>query len=474
MYASNCLLPYNGSMNHGSGQKNFTSLPPNIIKPLDSENKKKNFLQILLEVDLFTHMFLLLFIIILVFLYVANENNKAKLNRASLENHIATNSAHIIAAPKLSNESLYINQKVVFIDKKYFNIPEKFILTMNGPIKKEVFGYLPYWMIQNLDDIDTRTLTSVSYFGLEVNGDGQIVNRAQNDGFSPYDTWQNDIKLKNFLTKIKKNKTKIFVTFKSFDNDAIKKIATSPESSQNFIQTILYQVNSHSLDGVNIDFEYSGGVDKEIRDKFSVLMSSLNDALKSQNQNTALTISVYVTAATIPQLWDIPYIANHSDSVVIMGYDFFTPQSSSAGPVAPISGYENSLTGMINNFLEQIPPDKITLAVPYYAYDWTTENQGKNSKAVLGVNASTLSFAEAKDMSQGKNVIWDNDSQTPWYSYVDRVGQIHVVHFENIRSLGAKYDLVNTKNLHGIGIWALGLEGNDTETTQLIIDKFTH
>ncbi len=454
---------------------NFTPLQKRILYSKENPKKKENIFEVLLGVDLFTHLLLLFLLISFIFIYVANEQMKQKQQQAASENHIASNSARIVAAPQdYSSTSLYINQKVLSIDQKYFNLPNKFLLTMNGPIKKEIFGYLPYWMMQNLADIDMRTITSLSYFGLDLSGDGQIVNKTHDDGLNPYDIWQNNIQLKNFLAKAKQNKTKIYLTFKSFDNNVIKKIATTPESSQNFIQGVLYQVNSHNLDGVNIDFEFTGAIDKDLRDKFSILMGSLNDALKEQNPNTSLTISVYVTAATISQLWDIPYLSNHSDHIIVMGYDFFTPQSGSAGPVAPISGYENSITGLINNFIEQIPPDKIILAVPYYAYDWTTENQSKNSKAVLGVNANTLSYVQANDMARGKNVIWDEESQTPWYSYVDGVGQIHVVHFENIRSLGSKYDLVNKKNLYGIGIWALGLEGNDSETTQLIIDKFSH
>ncbi len=453
--------------------KNYTPLRDSILK--QAMRKKRNLLQVLVELDIFSHIVLFIAIIILVVYYVLTKQKNESTQQLSLKNSSATNSAQaVVAAPPLStNNSLYINQQLVAVDKKYFIIPEKFILTLRGPIKKETFGYLPYWMVENLDSIDIRTITTLSYFGLEVNADGQIANGVQKDSFDPYYIWQNDIRLKNYLDRARKNKTKIFLTFKSFNNEAIKKIVTSQSSSQRFLETVLYQVNSHNLDGVNIDFEYDGGLEKEIRDKFSILMSSLNDALKSQNPNTALNISVYVTAATISQLWDIPYLASHSDNIVIMGYDFFTPKSSSAGPIAPLSGYSNSLSGLINNFLEQVSADKIILAVPYYAYDWTTENHNKNAKAVLGINASILSYAEANELTTGKNVLWDEDSQTPWFSYVDQVGQIHVVHFENIRSLGTKYDLVNKKNLRGVGIWALGFGGNDNQLNQLLIDKFT-
>jgi len=454
---------------------NFTPLRDSLFKQSNSANKKGDFLQVILKLDLYVHFFLIIFIVTLGFLYISNQKMQEKNKPPLLENSTAKNSAQaVIAAAINSPNSVYINQQIVFVDKKYFNLPEKFILTMNGPVKKEIFGYLPYWMVENLDNIDARIITSLVYFGLEVGADGQIINDLQKDSFNSFDIWQNDSRLKNFISQTKKNKTKIILTFKSFNNDVIQKLVTSSESSQKFLETVLYQVNSRNLDGVNIDFEYTGNADIMIRDKFSVLMSTLNKALKSQNPNSTLTISVFASAATSSQVWDIPYLAAHSDNIIVMGYDFFTPNSISTGPIAPMSGYNSSLVGMLNNFLEQIPPEKIILAVPYYGYDWITENQNKNAIVIKNTNTKALSYSEVNDMAIGKSVNWDNESQTPWFSYIDLESQIHVVHFENVRSLGAKYDLVNKKKFAGVSIWALGFEGNDMKLTQLLIDKFTH
>lgn len=446
---------------------------PTNYTPIEVEYpKKRNIMQLLVELDLATHAFIMILIASLFFGYFLNEKNKEdKIVAQKLSNQ---NSTQAIIASSNDKNSLYIGQQIVVVNKKYFNISDDFHLTMNGPIKKDVFGYLPYWMVDNLDGIDTRTLTSLSFFGLEVNKNGKIINEMQSDLNKPYYIWQNNPKLKTFLEKAKKNKVKIFVTFKSFNNDTIEKLVSSSVASQDFIDTILYQVNSHNLDGVNIDFEYSGIPSEKTRDQFSILMSSLNDALKSQGSNIKLNISVYATAATINQLWDIPYLGLHSDNIVIMGYDFFTPNSSSAGPVAPLSGYENSLNGIVHNFGEQMPAEKIILAVPYYGYDWTTENQMKNAVVKKDGEVKVLSYAEANDFVKNKKIIFDEKSQTPWYGYVDDKGSSHVFHFENIRSIGAKYDLVNKEKLGGVGIWALGFEGTNAELGQLIIDKFAH
>ncbi|MBI4008710.1 hypothetical protein HY357_00585, partial [Candidatus Roizmanbacteria bacterium] len=197
--------------------KNYTPLRDSILK--QAMRKKRNLLQVLVELDIFSHIVLFIAIIILVVYYVLTKQKNESTQQLSLKNSSATNSAQaVVAAPPLStNNSLYINQQLVAVDKKYFIIPEKFILTLRGPIKKETFGYLPYWMVENLDSIDIRTITTLSYFGLEVNADGQIANGVQKDSFDPYYIWQNDIRLKNYLDRARKNKTKIFLTFKSFN-----------------------------------------------------------------------------------------------------------------------------------------------------------------------------------------------------------------------------------------------------------------
>ncbi|MCL4415334.1 MAG: glycosyl hydrolase family 18 protein, partial [Actinobacteria bacterium] len=115
------------------------------------------------------------------------------------------------------------------------------------------------------------------------------------------------------------------------------------------------------------------------------------------------------------------------------------------------------------NYLEKIPAEKIILAVPYYGYDWP-----KNS------SASILSYSEIANSSKNSKISWDETTQTPFYNYSDDNDVEHVVHFDNVRSLGIKYDFVNKKDLKGIGIWALGYDGQNQELKKLIVDKFSN
>jgi spore germination protein YaaH len=43
---------------------------------------------------------------------------------------------------------------------------------------------------------------------------------------------------------------------------------------------------------------------------------------------------------------------------------------------------------------------------------------------------------------------------------------------EDTRSLGAKYDFALSKNLAGVGVWALGNDGDNPELWDLLKQKF--
>ena len=83
-----------------------------------------------------------------------------------------------------------------------------------------------------------------------------------------------------------------------------------------------------------------------------------------------------------------------------------------------------------------------------------------------------LPYAQILDQSQNLQLSWDDVSQTPFYTYFDDNNQPRIVHFDNVRSLGIKYDFINSEKLRGVGIWALGYDGQSQDLEQLLIDKF--
>lgn len=362
---------------------------------------------------------------------------------------------------------VYANTSPIDADK-VFSIPKSSTpLTVTNRPKKEVLGFFPYWMLPYSEEIPISHLSSLSLFGLEVNGKGEIITaRDDNKPDGGWDMWK-DPKLDSFIKKAKDQGLKIFLTFKSFNNTNIEDLISVDDAQKTFISNAIYLVSSKNLDGVNLDFEYIGTPTDQIRDNFTRFVTNLNTELKRQIPDATLTLDTYIISGSVRDLFDLQLLSPHIDAFVIMGYDMHYALGN-PGPISPMGGSIN-IIGLVQGYLEKVQSEKLILAVPYYGYDWPI-NQDLSSATP---SAAILSYAELAEVSKDHKLIWDETSQTPSYTYTDNEIQ-REVHFENVRSLGIKYDFVNAKNLKGVGIWALGYDGLNSDLQRLIVDKFSN
>ena len=103
-----------------------------------------------------------------------------------------------------------------------------------------------------------------------------------------------------------------------------------------------------------------------------------------------------------------------------------------------------------------VPASKIVLGLPYYGYDWPTSS-GAASAPATGPEAP-LSYATIK--AAGHPTYWDAATDTPWTSY--QVGtQWHTTYYDDPTSMALKAQLASFFHIAGVGIWALGMDGND-------------
>jgi spore germination protein YaaH len=346
--------------------------------------------------------------------------------------------------------------------EKIFSIKSTNVqLMISGKPKKEVLGFFPYWMLPEEDKVNLNALTSISLFGLEMDGAGNVITNSETaDGSN---MWK-DPKLDDFIRRAQNQGLKVYLTLKCFNNSNIESLSRTDASQKKLIANALYLVNSKSLNGVNIDFEYLGTPTDEVRNGFTRLIANLNSELKRQIPQAVLTVDTYLVSGSEKQLFDLPLLANNLDAFVIMGYDMHTPLGA-AGPVSAMGG-DTNVIGYVQNYLEQVKASKIILAIPYYGYDWP-----KDATALSRDMVKTLPYAVIAQMSQNLQLSWDDTAQTPYFTYKDGL-QTRIVHFDNVRSLGIKYDFINRKNLKGVGIWTLGYDGQNQDLEKLLIDKF--
>ena len=316
-------------------------------------------------------------------------------------------------------------------------------------------------MLETQEKIIINDLSSIALFGLETNANGEIVTVSQDGKVDPGWAMWRDENLDVLIKRAKSLGLDVYLTFKSFNNSNIENLSLSDEAQKTFVANASYLVDSKNLDGVNIDFEYTGESNEKLRDGFLRLIKNLNGELKRQNPKAALTIDTYLVSGAQQGLFNLTLLSPYTDAFVIMGYDMHTPLGE-PGPVSAMGG-DTNVIGYVQNYLEKVPEDKLILAVPYYGYDWAENNKE--------IQTRILAIAQINEAAKNAQINWDDNSQTPFYKYWED-GIQRIVHFDNVRSLAIKYDFINKKNLKGVGIWALGYDGLNSDLHKLLIDKF--
>ncbi len=337
---------------------------------------------------------------------------------------------------------------------------------------KIIYGFLPYWTAK--DASIHQELTHVGYFGLPIDKNGNFVD-SNDEGSMGWRTFQ-AIAVERVRQQTTHQNQKFEVLITMMDADDIAEFLLNDSAQETFIKNMKQFLKSQPVDGVNIDIEYAGTYDPALRESYTALIKNVSTQLKRFDPTLHLSIDVFADSALKQRIWDIPALAPYLDHIVIMTYDFFRSSSPQSGPVAPIFGSEKNrwdvdIVKTLKPFLDQVPPEKLILGIPFYGYEWQTvsDKPGANTYPKSGGIAT---YKRVQKLLQEKKVTerWDSDALSPYITYKD-AGNIQTIYYENSRSLSYKLDLVNETNMGGIAIWALGYEGASRELWDVIGTK---
>ena len=324
----------------------------------------------------------------------------------------------------------------------------------NQTLDRTVFGYYPYWMGSAWLDLNYSLLSTIAYFGAESNSTG---------GIDDWHSWPPS----NLITTAHNAGVDVVLTVTNFNSNSIATLLSNSTYRQNLITTLTNSVSSAGADGVNIDFEGLPSSQKENMVQFITDLKTAFDSAIPGSQVTLATPAVDWSSA-----WDYDQLAINSDGLMIMAYDYHWSNGPTTGPVSPLTGWGTyNVTWTVNDYMTWSGGlnDKLILGCPYYGYDWPAESSSAGANTTGSATAKTYSVAEPLAQTYGK--LRDSDSQSPWYRYQD--SGWHQCWYDDSLSLSLKYDLVNQYDLQGIGIWALGYDGENTELWNAIDDKFT-
>ena len=319
----------------------------------------------------------------------------------------------------------------------------------------EIIGYLPYWEYANYINLDYELLTQINYFSAELDPYGNIINNHNwNNLYLVAYAHDRNVKVKLCATLFGQNELTILLS------DSLNR--------QNAINNLLELVINKNADGIDIDFEL---LPTSQRDNLVLFMQDLSTAFHNEMDNPIITMAT--PAIDWNNAWDYDSLAQISDGLFIMGYNYFYSGSSTAGPVSPLGGYFYDLEYTVNDYIQKTDSqlDKIILGLPYYGYDWPVIDNSLNSFTTGSGLARTYSSAEP--MAQNLGYIWNNESSTAWFPYQDAL-EWRQCWYDDSLSLSHKYQFAIDNQLAGVGIWALGYDNGYDDLWGALYDNFIY
>ena len=320
-------------------------------------------------------------------------------------------------------------------------------LAGSAPLQShEVFGYAPYWTLPESSGFDVQDLTTLAYFSVDANGDGSLAESGP--GWNGYESQD----LSNLVTRSHAAGDRVVLTVTCFSQSALDQITSDPTAAATLSAALIAAVSAKNLDGVNFDFEGEGSSDQV---GLTALITSVANALHAANSHWQVTMATYASAAgDSAGFYNVAALAPALDGFFVMAYDMNDPVTPS--PTAPLVGGGFNDLEALQQYTAVMPASKVILGVPYYGYDWPTTD-GTPTAQSTGPE-SPLSYSTIA--AAGNPVYWDASTDTAWTSY--QVGsQWHETYFDDPTSMAMKAELANAFHIRGVGIWALGMDGND-------------
>jgi hypothetical protein len=312
---------------------------------------------------------------------------------------------------------------------------------------RENFAFAPYWTLPQSASFDITGLSTLAYFSIGVNPDGTLAESGAGwDGFESQ-------ALADLITRAHAAGERVVLTVNDFGQGSLDALTSSPTAAATLSSTLIPLLQSKSLDGVNFDFEGDGSRDQV---GLTNLVTAVSGALRTADPHWQITMDTYASSAGDANgFYNIPALAPAVDAFFVMAYEEnLKGVSSAASPLT--SGMFSDLT-TLKQYAAAVPASKVILGTPFFGIDWPTANGTMAANATGGA----ADVADAQAQAAGP-AYWDPVTDTGWTSY-QVGGQWHETYFESPYGLYEVSQLASYFGARGVGIWALGMEGNGAE-----------
>ena len=222
-----------------------------------------------------------------------------------------------------------------------------------------------------------------------------------------------------------------------------EKLLASTTTRRKLINSLMADVETYDLDGLNMDFE---SLKQEAGVHYIQFLRELS--VSCREKGIILSVDNYVPAA-YNQFYDRKEQGIVVDYVIIMGYDEHYA-GGEPGSVASLTYVKNG----IEKTLEDVPKEKVINGVPFYTRIWTETDSETKSEAV--------GIAKAKEWVKENQVeLYWQEELGQYYGELESPAGFSYVWMEEEDSLKLKMGLIRSYDLAGVACWKLGLEDKE-------------
>jgi spore germination protein len=313
---------------------------------------------------------------------------------------------------------------------------------------RENFAFAPYWTLPQSGSFDLSGLSTLAYFALGVSPDGSL--EESGPGWNGYESQA----LSDLITRAHAGGERVVLTVNDFDQGSLNALTSSPTAPTTLAAALIPLLEAKNLDGVNFDFEGQGSQD---RGGLTNLVAVVSTTLRRADPHWQITMETYASSAgNSVGFYDVPALAPFVDAFFVMAYGLNVSATPTAASPLTSSMFSDLTT--LEQYTAVVPAAKVILGTPFFGIEWPTSNGTLGAQATGAATDITNSLLWGGADPQ----YWDPVTDTGWTSY--QVGdQWEETYYEDPLGLFDVAQLAARFGVRGVGIWALGMGGDDAQ-----------
>jgi hypothetical protein len=317
----------------------------------------------------------------------------------------------------------------------------------------QVVGFLPYWGLGSTPNV--ADLTTLAYWSVSLADGGSIAHHDQ--GWSSL----TNPALGFEISQAHAAGTGVLLTIFSQSTSVIDSIARSPVGAgRRLAEQAAAIISARDFDGVDLDIEGSSTPD---RAGFVRFVASFSKTLRSLGPRWSIMLDTYPTSAFDPLgFFNVKALMRYVDELFVMAYEMQDP--GFASPTAPLTNASLNDAMTLAEYAAVVPSQRVVLGIPLYGYDFPT-----TSKFVGAESTGTpVAVTYSEIVAAGHRPTWDPVTETP-LTVFRRNGKWHQTFFDDPVSIALKSALAAQFGCAGVGVWELGMSGNDASVDAALL-----